>query len=64
MAVGLITEAEQANEIIAAGRADLVAMGRQMMDESNFAYHAAQQLGHPDPCSLLPDSYAFWLRRR
>ena len=39
-------------------------MGRQMMDESNFAYHAAQKLGHPDPCSLLPDSYAFWLRRR
>ena len=64
MAVGLITEAEQANEIIAAGRADLVAMGRQMMDESNFTYHAAQKLGHPDPCALLPDSYAFWLRRR
>ena len=64
MAVGLITEAEQAKEIIAGGRADLVAMGRQMMDESNFAYHAAKQLGHPDPCSVLPDSYAFWLRRR
>ena len=64
MAVGLITEAEQANEIIAAGRADLVAMGRQMMDESNFAYHAAKKLSHPDPCSVLPDSYEFWLRRR
>ena len=64
MAVGLITEAKQANEIIAAGRADLVAMGRQMMDESNFAYHAAKKLGHPDPCSVLPDSYEFWLRRR
>ena len=64
MAVGLITEAEQANEIIAGGRADLVAMGRQMMHQSNFAYHAAEKLGHPDPCSQLPDPYAFWLRRR
>ena len=39
-------------------------MGRQMMHQSNFAYHAAKKLGHPDPCSQLPDPYAFWLRRR
>lgn len=64
MAVGLIVEAEQANDIIASGQADMVAMGRQLLDDPNFAFHAAQKLGHPDPFAVLPESYAFFLSRR
>ncbi len=64
MAVGLIIEPGQANRIIADGDADLVAMGRQLLDDPNFPYHAAKALGHPDPESVLPESYAFFLRRR
>ena len=64
MAVGLIVEAHQANEIIASGRADMVAMGRQLLDDPNFVLHAAQELGHSDPFALLPESYAFFLSRR
>lgn len=64
MAVGLIVEPRQANEIIASGSADMVAMGRQLLDDPNFVYHAAQALGHPDPTSVLPQSYAFFLSRR
>lgn len=64
MAVGLIIRAEQANEIIASGKADLVAMGRQLLDDPNFVLHAALQLGHPKPYSVLPASYAFFLERR
>jgi len=64
MAVGLIIEAQQANEIIESGRADLVAMGRQLLDDPNFVFHAAKELGHPDPFSVLPDAYGFFLQRR
>lgn len=64
MAVGLIVEPGQANDIIASGAADLVAMGRQLLDDPNFVLHAAQALGHPDPYSLIPESYAFFLERR
>jgi 2,4-dienoyl-CoA reductase-like NADH-dependent reductase (Old Yellow Enzyme family) len=44
-AVGLITDARQANEIICAGRADVVILARQMLREPYFALHAAKELG-------------------
>ena len=64
MAVGLIVEPEQANTVIESGSADLVAMGRQLLDDPNFVFHAAQRLGHPNPFEVLPESYAFFLERR
>ena len=64
MAVGLIVDADQANDIIASGQADMVAMGRQLLDDPNFVFHAARQLGHPNPFRVLPESYAFFLERR
>jgi len=64
MAVGLIIEPHQANEIIASGSADLVALGRQLLEDPNFVYHAARALAHPQPFSVLPRSYAFFLERR
>ena len=64
MAVGLIIEAQQANDIVASGQADLVAMGRQLLEDPNFVLHAARELGHPEPYSLIPESYGFFLERR
>jgi 2,4-dienoyl-CoA reductase-like NADH-dependent reductase (Old Yellow Enzyme family) len=46
------------------GDADLVAMGRGLMADPNFPYHAAQALGHPKPHDVLPAGYAFYLKRR
>jgi NADPH2 dehydrogenase len=43
--VGLITEAQQAEEIIASGKADLVALARGMLYDPRWAWHAAAQLG-------------------
>jgi 2,4-dienoyl-CoA reductase-like NADH-dependent reductase (Old Yellow Enzyme family) len=48
-AVGLITSAEQANEIVRSGRADCVFVAREMLRDPYFALHAAQQLGHKLP---------------
>ena len=44
-AVGLITEAEQAEEIIAASRADMIAVARGMLYDPRSGWHAAAKLG-------------------
>ena len=45
MAVGLITEPRQAEEIIASGQADMVALGRGMLFNPRWPWHAAMELG-------------------
>ena len=45
MAVGLIGSAKQAEEIVASGQADLIAMARGAMWDPRFAWHAAEELG-------------------
>jgi 2,4-dienoyl-CoA reductase-like NADH-dependent reductase (Old Yellow Enzyme family) len=45
MAVGLITEAEQAEEIIASGEADMVALARGILYDPRWPWHAAAKLG-------------------
>lgn len=45
IAVGLITEAKQAEAIVAEGSADLVALGRGMLYDPRWPWHAAAQLG-------------------
>jgi 2,4-dienoyl-CoA reductase-like NADH-dependent reductase (Old Yellow Enzyme family) len=45
IAVGLITEAEHAESIVASGQADLVAMARALLYNPRWPWHAAAQLG-------------------
>jgi 2,4-dienoyl-CoA reductase-like NADH-dependent reductase (Old Yellow Enzyme family) len=45
IAVGLITEAEQAEAIVAGGQADLVALARGMLYDPRWPWHAAARLG-------------------
>jgi 2,4-dienoyl-CoA reductase-like NADH-dependent reductase (Old Yellow Enzyme family) len=45
--VGLITEAAQANAIVAQGEADLVFMAREMLRDPYWPVHAAAALGEP-----------------
>ncbi len=44
-AVGLITEAQQAEDILAAGQADVVLLARESLRDPYFPLHAAQELG-------------------
>jgi anthraniloyl-CoA monooxygenase len=46
MAVGAIFEPDHVNSIIAAGRADLCALGRPHLADPNWTLHAAAALGH------------------
>lgn len=45
IAVGLITEAKQAESIVATGQADAVALARAMLYEPHWPWHAAAELG-------------------
>jgi 2,4-dienoyl-CoA reductase-like NADH-dependent reductase (Old Yellow Enzyme family) len=45
MAVGLITEAQQAEDIVANRQADMVALGRGMLFNPRWPWHAAMQFG-------------------
>ncbi len=44
IAVGLITEPSQADEIVASGKADLIALARAMLYDPRWPWHAAAQL--------------------
>ena len=45
IAVGLITEAEQAEAIVASGQADAVSLARAMLYDPRWPWHAAARLG-------------------
>ena len=52
MAVGLITEPEQAEAVVANGQADMVALARGFLDDPHWAWHAAWKLGAEVPVSV------------
>jgi 2,4-dienoyl-CoA reductase-like NADH-dependent reductase (Old Yellow Enzyme family) len=45
MAVGLITEPKQAEDIVASGKADMIALARAMLYDPRWGWHAAAELG-------------------
>jgi 2,4-dienoyl-CoA reductase-like NADH-dependent reductase (Old Yellow Enzyme family) len=47
VAVGLITTAELADEIVRSGRADLVALGRELLRHPHWPLDAARLLNAP-----------------
>lgn len=60
-AVGLITEPDQAEEVIASHSADMVFLGREMLREPYWALKAAQALG-AEP--KWPTQYGYAVKRR
>ncbi len=60
-AVGLITEPQQANEIITSGAADLAFLAREMLREPYWALKAEQALGQE---ASWPLQYGYAIRRR
>ena len=64
MAVGLILTAQQAEEALQAGRADLIAVGREALFDPNWPLHAAQALGVDPQFEQWPVQYGWWLTRR
>ena len=64
MAVGLILTPQQAEEALQAGRADLIAIGREALYDPNWPVHAALALGVDPEFAQWPQQYGWWLTRR
>jgi 2,4-dienoyl-CoA reductase-like NADH-dependent reductase (Old Yellow Enzyme family) len=64
MAVGLILTPQQAEEALAAGRADLIAVGREALFDPNWPVHAESALGANREFATWPKQYGWWLTRR
>jgi 2,4-dienoyl-CoA reductase-like NADH-dependent reductase (Old Yellow Enzyme family) len=64
IAVGLITSPHHAEGILQAGDADLIALARGIMYESDWPAHAAASLGVPGHYELFPPDYAYRLYGR
>ncbi len=64
MAVGLILDGPQAEAILQAGDADLIAIGRQALYDPFWALHAAQELGCDASFEMWTPEYGWWLDKR
>lgn len=59
-AVGLITEAHQADLIIREGKADMVMLGRALLRDPNWPIRAALELGVPERAEVPAQYYLAW----
>jgi 2,4-dienoyl-CoA reductase-like NADH-dependent reductase (Old Yellow Enzyme family) len=64
VAVGLITEAHHAEQILCAGQADLIALARELLYDPHWPVHAAKALGIENYLDMLPQHLSYWLKRR
>ena len=64
MAVGHIVHADQAEAILQNGRADLIALAREILYNPNWPMDAAQKLGADPDFALVPSQYSYWLGKR
>ena len=55
MAVGMLRNVQLAEEVVNQGKADLVALGRGMLYDPRWAWHAAYELGSE---AYYPNQYA------
>jgi 2,4-dienoyl-CoA reductase-like NADH-dependent reductase (Old Yellow Enzyme family) len=64
IAVGLITEPAHAESILNEGKADIIAIGRQALQDPNWPLNAALALGVDPQFDRWPAQYGWWLARR
>ncbi len=65
MAVGLIVDPRQAEAALRAGKADLIAIGRQALEDPNWPQRAAAALGDGTPdYASAPPQHGWWLANR
>ena len=64
MGVGLILDGRQAEDALQAGQVDLIAVGREALNDPNWLLHAAREAGADPEFALWPEQYGWWLTRR
>jgi len=64
MAVGLIIHGDQAEAILQNGQADLIGVGREFLNNPNWAMDAAQKLRADPGYANVAPQFGFWLAKR
>jgi 2,4-dienoyl-CoA reductase-like NADH-dependent reductase (Old Yellow Enzyme family) len=64
MAVGLIIHGDQAERILTEGRADLIGVGREILNNPNWPMDAAHKLGLASAFQDVPVQFGYWLAKR
>ena len=64
MAVGLIIHGDQAEQILQDKQADLIAVGREILNNPNWPMDAALKLGVEGPFRNVPPQFGYWLGTR
>ena len=60
----MIVHADQAEAILQNGRADLVALAREILYNPNWPMDAARKLGVESDFGSVPPEQAYWLEKR
>jgi 2,4-dienoyl-CoA reductase-like NADH-dependent reductase (Old Yellow Enzyme family) len=59
-----VSQPKESDDLIRQGKIDLVTLGRPLLSDPHWPYHAARELGVENPAwATLPASYAHWLAR-
>ncbi|MEO9651486.1 MAG: NADH:flavin oxidoreductase/NADH oxidase [Roseobacter sp.] len=64
MAVGFLWDAQACEDIIHAGKSDMVALARELLDDPNWPLHAATDLKGDQDHALWPIESGWWLMKR
>ncbi|MGI9507663.1 MAG: NADH:flavin oxidoreductase/NADH oxidase, partial [Geminicoccaceae bacterium] len=64
MAVGFLWDADVCERALAEGKADMVALARELLDEPNWPLHAAATLDADEGHTLWPIEAGWWLMKR
>ena len=64
MAIGFLWDPEHCEAVIAEGRADMVALARELLADPNWPLHAAARLGVDESFESWPPESGWWLMKR
>lgn len=64
MAVGLIIHGDQAEQILREGKADLIGVGREILNNPNWPMDAAHKMGVASAFQDVPIQFGHWLGKR
>lgn len=64
MAVGFLWDPEFCSDLVEAGKADMIALARELLDDPNWPLHAAAKLGQEREHGMWPVESGWWLQKR
>lgn len=64
MAVGFLWDAENCENIVASGKADMIALARELLDDPNWPLHTAAKLRSDENHAMWPIESGWWLMKR